>query len=76
PTKSEAGVRNIDVPSSLFYYLKKYEMEQKKKILRGDLRNPQNFVFVSKKNSWPISNSSVNKYIKETCELANIERIS
>ncbi len=76
PTKSEAGVRNIDVPASLFYYLKKYEMEQKKKILRGDLRNPQNFVFVSKKNSWPISNSSVNKYIKETCELANIDRIS
>ena len=47
----------------------------KRKVLRGDLRNPQNFVLLVK-NSWPISNSSVNKYIKETCELANIERIS
>lgn len=76
PTKTEAGVRSIDVPSSLFHYLKQHHIEQKKKILQGSLRNPNNFIFVSNKNMWPISNSSVNKYIKETCELANIERIS
>ena len=31
---------------------------------------------MSDKNTWSISNSAINKYIKETCELAGIERIS
>lgn len=76
PTKSEAGVRYIDVPPSLFNELKRYRLAQRKDMLSGKLKNPRNLVFCNYKDTWPISNSAVNKYIKEVCELAEVPRIS
>lgn len=76
PTKSEAGVRYVDVPASLFSELKRHRLSQRKDILSGKLKNPRNLVFCNYKDTWPISNSAINKYLKEVCELAEIARIS
>lgn len=73
-TKSEAGVRKIDVHKNLFPYLRKWKAIQAKDILSGKLRNPKGLLFVSR-NTWPISNSAVNKYLKEWCKIAGVPRI-
>lgn len=76
PTKSDAGVRHVDVPPTLFNELKRHNLSQKKDMLSGKLKNPKNLVFCNYKDTWPISNSAVNKFIKEICSAAGIPRIS
>ncbi|GCF92463.1 site-specific integrase [Enterococcus florum] len=76
PTKSDAGIRETDAPSYLFAQLKRFHIKQKEDMLSRRIRNPQNLIFVNDKDGWPISNSAVNKYIKETCELAEVKQIS
>lgn len=75
-TKSEAGIRSVDAPNSLFTELKRYRKQQNLDMISGKLKNPHNIIFCNYKDGWPVSNSAVNKYIKETCELAKINRIS
>lgn len=76
PTKSKAGVRSVDVPSSLFQELRRYKLHQKELMIAGRLINPKNFVFCNDRDTWPISNSVVNKMIRMVCESAGIPRIS
>ncbi|EOH86747.1 tyrosine-type recombinase/integrase [Enterococcus pallens] len=76
PPKSDAGIRDLDVPKTLFSYLRSYHTKQKEAVLSRKIRNPQDLLFVSNIDMWPISVSAVDKYIKETCELAEIKRIS
>lgn len=73
-TKTNAGYRKIDVHKNLFKYLKKWRAIQAKEILSGKLLNPRNLLFVSR-NTFPISNSAVNKYLKHWCEQAGVPRI-
>lgn len=73
-TKTNAGYRKIDVHKNLFKYLKKWRAIQAQEILSGKLLNPRNLLFVSR-NTFPISNSAVNKYLKHWCEQAEVPRI-
>lgn len=73
-TKTDAGYRKIDVHRNLFKYLKKWRTIQAQDILSGKLLNPRNLMFVTS-NTFPISNSAINKYLKYWCEKAGIPRI-
>lgn len=75
-TKTPNGVREVDVPYSLFMELKKYKKIQNERIILGKVKNPRNLIFVNERNTWPISNDAVNDYIEETCKLANVPRIT
>lgn len=75
-TKTPAGIRKVDVPTSLFTELKKYKAIQNERIILGKLKNPRKLIFVNDINTWPISNDAVNSYIEETCDLANVPVIS
>lgn len=76
PPKSEAGVRDVDAPAILFSQLRMHKRAQAQEMISGKLKNPRNLIFVNTKDGWPISNTAVNKYIKETCNLAGVPRIS
>ncbi|MDT2674109.1 tyrosine-type recombinase/integrase [Enterococcus dongliensis] len=73
-TKTNAGYRKIDVHKHLFKYLKKWKASQAQDVLSGKLLNPHNLLFVTN-NTYPISNSAVNKYLKYWCEKAEVSRI-
>ena len=73
-TKTNAGYRKIDVHKNLFKYLKKWKTVQAQEILSGKLLNPYNLLFVTN-NTYPISNSAINKYLKYWCEKAGVPRI-
>lgn len=75
-TKTPYSIRDIDVPSSLFHEIRKYKAIQNERMLLGKLKNPRGLVFVNDRNAWPITNDYVNEYIKETCELAEVPRIT
>lgn len=75
-TKTPSGIRKVDVPYSLFMELKKYKKIQNERVILGKVRNPRNLVFVNERNTWPITNDAVNKYIEETCKLADVPRIT
>lgn len=74
--KSKAGNRRIDVDINLLKLLRRHKVTQAKLIIANKLRNPQNFIFVNNKDGFPISNSFVNRYIRESCEKSEIARIS
>ncbi|EOT42632.1 tyrosine-type recombinase/integrase [Enterococcus dispar] len=75
-TKTPYSIRDVDVPSSLFRELRKYKAIQNERMLLGKLKNPRGLVFVNDRNTWPITNDYVNKYIEETCQLADVPRIT
>ena len=75
-TKTPDGVRNVDVPYSLFMELKNYKKIQNERIILGKVKNPRNLIFVNERNTWPITNDAVNDYIEETCNLAGVPRIT
>jgi len=73
-TKTISGNRKIDVHKNLFTFLKKWKTVQAQDILCGKLLNPHNLLFVTN-NTYPISNSAINKYLKYWCEKAGVPRI-
>lgn len=73
-TKTESGMRKIDVHKHLFAYLRKWKAIQGKDILSGKVVNPHGLLFPSD-NVWPISNSAINKYLKYWCSEAGVPRI-
>lgn len=73
-TKTQNGIRKIDVPRELFKLLKKWKAIQAKDILSGKLLNPHNLLFPGS-NIWPVSNSAINKYLKYWCNEAGVPRI-
>ncbi len=75
PTKSQAGVRNIDVQAEIFRYLKRHKSYQAQRVLKGEIINPYNLLFASD-DTFPISNSAVNKYLKRCCNEAGIPTIT
>ncbi|MGX2947160.1 tyrosine-type recombinase/integrase [Enterococcus alishanensis] len=75
-TKSEAGNRNVDVPTFLLDELKKYKIKQNEAMLSGRLINPRHLIFCNDKDTWPISNSAVNKYLKDLCLSVGIPQLS
>lgn len=75
PPKSKASYRDIDAHKNLFTLLKKWKALQAQEILKRKILNPQNLIFVSEKNTWPISNSNINKYLKYWCKKAGVPRI-
>ncbi|MBU5364254.1 site-specific integrase [Enterococcus devriesei] len=75
-TKTPSGIRDVDVPYSLFMELKKHKKIQNERVILGKVKNPRNLIFVNEQNTWPISNDAVNDYIEETCKLAGLPRIT
>lgn len=74
--KSFAGYRKIDISEELAKTLKRHKVRQSRLVLQNKIRNPRQFVFVNNINGFPISNSFVNRYIKDTCLALGIPVIS
>ncbi|WP_241694185.1 tyrosine-type recombinase/integrase [Enterococcus faecalis] len=76
PPPSSSFFLPLSFPSSLFSSFPSSSLSLPSPIFLFSFLLPPLFLFFLSHPSCPLSPSSLNTYIKETCELANIERIS